>query len=137
VNRKIWHHYLLWEDFKAGMWRSVYGAERKQLLEKAIAFTGDHLLYGSYMRRVIKEWPLACEQNLTDPNINRLAWLGQAACCMAISCPEDITREAWGRLTQKQQDDADAQAEQCIEEWELNFARKNNLVYKQMAFAGL
>lgn len=135
--KKLWHHYLNWEDFKNGMWSSASGEKRKAFLNEAIEFTGNHEDYGSFMKFVIFLWPVACEQNITDPHINRKAWIGHAACSLAIGCPEDITREAWRYLTQEQQDLANEQAEIAIELWEDTHARKNNIVYKQMAFPGV
>lgn len=115
---KIWHHFEKWEDYQNGMWRVVSGNERRRYLSRAVEFTGDAKLYGSYMKRVVKEWKTACEHHLTDVGSNRKAWVGHAAACMAINCPEDITRQAWGYLSKKQQDDANAEAENAIREWE-------------------
>lgn len=98
------------------MWGSV--KDRKAWLQKAIEFTGDHDLYGSWMMKVADEWPFSCQHNLTKRDTNRKAWIGHAAVAMAIQCPEDIVREAWGYLTQKQQDDANAKAQLAIEYWE-------------------
>lgn len=120
---KIWHPYTAWEDWQNGMWRSSSNAERARLLRKAIKFTGDAKLYGSFMRRVIQEWPVACEHHLTDVNSNRKAWIGHAATCLAIQCPEDITRSAWGYLSKQQQDDANLEADLAIEAWEKIHAR--------------
>ena len=103
------------------MWRSVYGQERDLYLEKAIVFTGNARLYGRYMIKVVKEWPYACLHNLTNPSINRQAWIGHSACCIAIKCPEDITRLAWHTLTQKQQDDANSQADKAIAHFESKY----------------
>lgn len=115
---KIWHPYTDWEDYQNGMWRSVSGRARIRFLKEAVEFTGDAQLYGSFMRRVIREWPKACEHHLTDLNINRKAWIGHAAACLALQCPEEITRQAWGYLSEGQQDAANIQAEQAILEWE-------------------
>ncbi len=116
--KKIWHPYTLWEDYLNGMYRTVGGEERKQLLNVATEFTGNAELYGSQMLRVLHFWPIACEQNLSDIGINRRAWVGHAACCLATGCPEDITREAWASLTQLQQDEANAKADEAIRLWE-------------------
>ena len=116
--KRIWHHYLEWEDYQHGMWRDAGKSERPDLLKKAIEFTGDHKLYGSYMLKVIIEWPYSCEHNLTSKSTNRGAWVGHAAACLALSIPEDITREAWWMLTQEQRDLADAQADNAISLWE-------------------
>lgn len=123
--KRIYHPYHKWEEFSQGMWKTILGQKREMLLKEAIAFTGDAELYGSFMMRVIKEWPISCEQNLTCLDMNRKAWIGHAACCLAIGCPEDITRLAWHNLTQKQQDDANAKAQFAIETWEKNYSTEN------------
>lgn len=120
--RKIWHHYLKWEDYQNGMYRTLSGDEKREYLKTATDFTGNAELYGSWMLKVLEAWPVSCEQNLTDTGMNRRAWVGHAACCLATSCPEDITREAWGSLTQQQQDDANAKADQAIAIWESRYA---------------
>lgn len=100
------------------MWGKVPDGQRKKFLEDAILFTGNAQLYGKYMLRVAKEWPISCEQNLTDYSQNRRAWIGHAACALAMKCPEDIVREAWSYLSEKQQIAANAEADKAIEEWE-------------------
>jgi hypothetical protein len=54
--KKIWHHYLKWEDYQGGMWRLVSGKDREKYLDQAIEFTGDATKYGSFMSRVLTEW---------------------------------------------------------------------------------
>lgn len=116
--KRIWHHYRDWEEIDAGMWTMVSGAERRKLLPKAIKFTGDANIYGAAMLRVLKEWPKSCEHNLTDLSQNRKAWIGHAAACLEIGCPESVTREAWGHLSDEQRDAANARAAAAILEWE-------------------
>ena len=103
------------------MWRKVSKNEEDTLLKEAVTFTGDAPLYGYWMRQVIAEWPIACEHNLTDLSLNRKAWVGHAATQMAINCPEYITREAWGMLTEQQRIDANRQAQFAIEQWESGY----------------
>lgn len=106
----------MWEEVKSNMWGSV--KDRQAWLQKAIEFTGDHILYGKWMLLVADNWPFSCEQNLTKTDTNRKAWIGHAAVAMAIQCPEDIVRQAWGYLTKEQQDAANDQAKKAIEYWE-------------------
>ena len=120
--KRVYHNYRDWEEYHAGMWRILHGDEAKEYLDKAIAFTGDAELYGEWMLRVIEAWPISCEQHLTARSMNRQAWVGHAACCLAIGCPEEITRLAWHQLTQQQQDEANAKADAAIVAWEV---RKN------------
>ena len=121
---KMYHHYDQWEEHHAGMWRTISGANRIMLLSRAIRFTGDAKLYGEYMIKAVERWPVSCEQNLSCTNTNRQAWIGHAATCIAINCPEEITREAWHYLTQEQQDEANAMADTAIEYWESLNAHK-------------
>ncbi len=130
--KRIWHHYRIWEDYKAGMWRTVSGAEREEMLQDAIEFTGDAELYGSWMLKVIEQWPIACEQNLTDTGMNRKAWIGHAACCLATGIPEDITRSAWRELTELQQDTANAKAQEAIDLWEKRHEGKDSSLDSEM-----
>ena len=97
------------------MWGDVTNV--KEWLERAIAFTSDHELYGSYMFKVIAEWPVSCENALTDSFINQRAWIGHAASALAMNCPEHITRKAWKYLSDEQQFLANKQAERAIQSW--------------------
>ena len=117
VMKRIYHPYTMWEEVPAGMWANVPANEVTAHLARAIAFTGDAELYGAAMLRVIAEWPYSCEHSLTDENINRKAWIGHASTALAIGCPEHITRMAWGRLSQTQQDEANAKAQEAIDLW--------------------
>jgi hypothetical protein len=127
---RIYHHYEKWEEWHAGMWNGIPRDREPDMLTKAIEFTGNAELYGSYMMRAIDEWPVSCEQNLSNSSMNRLAWIGHAAACIAIGCPEHITRKAWGRLTQQQRDEANARAHTAVETW-LGRYRGNG---RQLAF---
>ncbi len=122
--KRMYHHYDKWEEIKAGMWRKIPEKERTTYLEKAIEFTGNAELYGSYMLRVLDEWPISCEQNLSNKTINRKAWIGHAASCLALDCPEDVTREAWHRLTEQQQDEANERARLAIIKWEKRIKKR-------------
>lgn len=124
---RVWHKIENWEEIEFGMWSDVY--DPVSYLAKAISFTSDHDLYGSYMIRVVNEWPISCENALTDRNLNRRAWIGHAACALAMGCPEDITRKAWGYLTSEQQEMANRQADGAIKLWEFNY-RKSKGIYQ-------
>jgi hypothetical protein len=96
------------------MWGAV--ENRAAWLQKAIEFTGNADLYGVWMLRVVDEWTVSCEHNLSKSGDKR-AWIGHAAVAMAIQCPEDIVRQAWAFLTEEQQTAANQKATEAIQAW--------------------
>ena len=111
------------------MWGGVQN--KAQSMDLAFEFTGDAKLYGSYMQRVIREWPVSCENALTDYFLNRKAWIGHAAVALALQIPEDITRAAWAKLTSEQQLLANKEASRAIQAWEYTYIKDRKL-YQDM-----
>lgn len=122
---RVYHKYTDWEEMQFNMWGTVN--DRAAMLDLAVKFTSNHVLYGSYMLRVVNEWHVSCENALTDNTINQKAWIGHAACALAINCPEDITRKAWGYLTNEQQKLANMQAEWAIRKWKESYSKSKQL----------
>lgn len=114
--KQYYRPYWTWEDWINGMWNK--SNDEEALLEKAIKFTSDHVIYGNAMREVINEWPNTMLNSLTNKSINRRAFLGHCAACYKINCPEYITRRAWKLLTEDQRVSADLEAEKTIKQWE-------------------
>lgn len=115
--KQIYHNYELWEDWINGMWSAVGKEQWEKMLPLAIEFTGNAELYGAAMLRVIQEWPISCEQNLTNASINKKAWIGHAACCLEFGWPEYIVRAAWKHLSERQQIEANKMAQRAISIW--------------------
>lgn len=114
--KRIYHHYNLWEDYHAGM----YGEDkrgRKKRVEKAAYILGTPEICKQAMEKVISEWRIATEYNLSNAEINRKAWLGQAACSCYANIHEDETREAWGLMTEQQRIKANQIAASIIKKW--------------------
>lgn len=120
MDRK-YHPYWVWEDYLNGMWRKPSSNDIELMLPVAIEFTGNHVLYGHWMKEVVNKWHIACEHNLTDLEQNRRAWIGHCAVCLAKDIPESITRMEWSFLSIDQQEKANSVADIAIELWE----RKN------------
>lgn len=123
--KQVWHVVSSWEEVAHNMWGDV--EDKKHSLDVAIGFTSDHKLYGSYMRRVCNEWPISCENALTDPHLNQKAWVGHAAVALAHNIPEDITRLAWAYLTDEQKHLANKEAERAIEAWKERYIESKGI----------
>lgn len=124
--KRRWHPFNRWEEIAHNMWGDV--SDHRAALQEAIEFTGNHKLYGRYMMRVVNEWPVSCENALTDRNLNRKAWIGHAACALAMRCPEDIVRKAWGFLTDGQRTLANKEAARAIRFWEITYCKDRSLL---------
>ena len=125
--KQKFHNYKNWEDYINGMWRKCEKEEEKEILHCAIEFTGDHERYGKAMLRVIEEWKITCEHNLTNESINQKAFIGHCAVCLELGIPEYITRIAWGYLTEDQRIKANLKAEQAIKIWKQKYKLENTL----------
>jgi len=101
--KQIFHHYLLWEDYKCGFYDNCSGSEKDEKIKKAIEMFNDEKLTDEYMGRVISEWKYSCEHNLTNESLNQIAYIGQAACCIYAKVPSTVTMEAWNLLSKKVQ----------------------------------
>lgn len=116
---QVYHPVQKWEEIAHNMWGRV--EDRAGYLQRAITFTSDHKRYGSYMQRVCREWPFSTENAFTDPYLNHRAWVGHAACALALNCPEDIVRQAWSHLTDEQKLLANQEASRAIADWRRSY----------------
>ena len=122
--KQVYKPYWKWECYNNGMWNKVDKLTEENMLKTAIEFTGNHILYGEQMRKVVYEWANTIEHHLTNKGINRRAFLGHCAVFYKLQIPEYIVRKAWKHLTDNQRILADNEAEKTIKEWELWYMRK-------------
>lgn len=114
--KQRFYHYTMWEDFQHGMYNEDKDGRQERVLGAIKVLTDSDLCY-EQMTRVTNEWRYATEQNLTNPNINHQAFLGQSACSIYAGIHEDETREAWGRMTPQQRYKANRIADRVYAEW--------------------
>lgn len=113
---RIFHHYNLWEDYHARMYDENKDGRKERVL-KAAYILGTPDICREAMEKVVAEWTIATEYNLSNAEINRKAWLGQAACSCYGGVHEDETREAWGIMTEAQRVEANRIAATIIKKW--------------------
>lgn len=118
---RIFHRYEYWECYKNGFFRNVSGKEKKELLQKVIDLFQDAEKTKEYMLKVVNDWNYSCEHNLTNLSLNRVAWLGQAACCLYANIPYSITMENWRNVSEDKRIIACKIAEEII----INYEFKN------------
>jgi hypothetical protein len=115
---RVFHHYERLEEFQEGMWRIVRGERRKGFIAAAANLMRDPQAFHSAMMAALEQWPLSCEHNLTAENVNRIAWLGHAGCCIGASSPEECTRLGWHTLSRDEQDEANRVAADVLKQWD-------------------
>jgi hypothetical protein len=115
--RRFWCAYTALEEYHAGMWRRISGEEAQlRAVAAAVALLRDRARFAQAILRVLVEWPTSCRAEFTSPG-NHLAWLGQAACCLAVGVPEDLTRRAWWKLSEEDREAANIIARKALEVW--------------------
>ena len=114
---KIWHPWPSWECFKAGFYGPYpEGVNKASGEAKYGEFFRVPGLFEASLRRVLEEWPNSCEHNLTSASLNKIAWGGQAAACIAWGIPAEC-RAGYRLLTKEEQKAADEISERLIREW--------------------
>jgi hypothetical protein len=115
---RIYHTWDKWECFPAGFYgkRPPGGMTTTEAEEFYRDFLIDLSLFESALKRVISEWRCSCEHYLTNPNMNRIAWLGQASVCIHNGIPACF-RGGYNLLTEEQKGAADAMALKYMNVW--------------------
>lgn len=121
--KQIYHPYWLWEDWKNGFYNSFSVSEKKVKSKEIINLFKDPEKTEYYMNKVIKDWKYSCEQNLTNIQMNRVAWLGQSACLLHSNSPSELTMDTWKYVPLKYQKIANKIAEKIIKNYVENLSK--------------
>jgi len=115
--KRIYHPYWLWEDYKNGLYDNCSGAIKEQKKDKCLEMFNSFDLTKEFMYRVVNEWKYSCEHNLTNESLNKIAYIGQSACCLYDSIPNTITMECWSLLSQEVKERSNILAQEVLDYW--------------------
>ena len=115
---RIYHPWDKWEDHKHGLYDNVSGKVRDDLEKKVFYLFENESVCREFMFRVVNEWRDSCEHNLTNNSMNRIAYIGQSACCLYGGVPATITMDCWSSLDKSVRDRADEIAKEVLSFWE-------------------
>lgn len=118
---RVFHRYEKWECFNDGFFSNSID-DKENLKQHVVELFTDPAETEKQMNLVIDKWPHSCEHNLSNPSMNRIAWLGQAACCLYAEVPFKITMEAWSMVPKEFRDIADSIADKTIKKYLSNHA---------------
>jgi hypothetical protein len=117
--KRYYHTWDKWECFRAGFFDKK--PRNKEMTddearEAYAAFLRDVPKFKETMKLVLDEWPYSCEHNLSNENMNRIAWLGQSAACYALGIPA-MFRGGFNLLTKEEQEAANTAALEVLNRW--------------------
>jgi len=115
--KRIYHPYWLWEDFSHGFYDNCSGSIKQEKIQKCIEMFNSEQLTRENMFKVVNGWKYSCEHNLTNESMNKIAYIGQGACCIYAKIPNTITMECWSLLTKEAQDRSNIIAKEALESW--------------------
>ena len=114
---RIFHTYDKWECYKAGFYETTKrGMTRNQCEIAYRDFLKNTKKFAETLERIIVEWEHSCEHYLTNTEMNRIAYLGQAACCYSLGIPA-IYRGGFNLLTEEEQREANETALIYLNKW--------------------
>ncbi len=114
---RILHTWEKWECYPAGFYENKKeGLTKEQCEEEYRSFLSDIPRFEKALERVIIEWKNSCEHYLTNENMNRVAWLGQASLCIETGIPSCF-RGGFMLLTEEQQSAANNTALAALNRW--------------------
>lgn len=116
--KRIYHTWEKWECYPAGFYedKAPDGMEAAEATAKYAEFLRDLPRFEAALSHVTTHWKYSCEHYLSNENMNRIAWLGQAAMCHATRVPAAY-RGGFNRLTKAQQAAANAMALKWLNAW--------------------
>jgi hypothetical protein len=124
--KQIYHPYHLWEDYKSGFYNNCSGEQKKTYIQGCLNLFNNKGITEKYMSLVIENWFYSCQHNLTNPSVNKIAYIGQAACCIYCGAPNTTTMQAWNMLDKEVQERSNNIAQKYLNIW------NNNLNNRQL-----
>jgi hypothetical protein len=132
--KRIYHTWEKWECYPAGFYENKPSDKTKthdECQEIYRSLLSDLDRFEEALKRVLSDWPNSCEHYLSNENMNRIAWLGQASLCISEGIPA-IYRGGLNMLTEDQQLAANLMALKYLNVW-LSSRGEETLTLEQAA----
>lgn len=116
--KRVYHTWDKWECYPAGFYEDTPPDDMtaKDATRAYGEFLRDIPRFEAALERVITEWRNSCEHYLSNENMNRIAWLGQASMCIATRVPSCF-RSGYHLLSDAEKKAADAAALRALNRW--------------------
>ncbi len=116
-NGRIFHEWQHWECYEAGFYATtVPGKSRQECEEEYAIFLSNEDKFRKAAFGVIRNWEKSCEHYLSNQQMNRIAWIGQAAAAYELNLPATY-RGGFTLMTKEQQEAANKIALEALNQW--------------------
>lgn len=116
--KRIFHPWNLWEDYRYNFYGGMTDNFKKDNSRQLYAgLLQDLDRFEAALKVIITEWRYSCEHNLSNVSMNRIAYLGQAACALVYNVPSSISMSGYNLLTDDQKQAADNMAQKYLDIW--------------------
>ena len=115
---RVYHTWDKWECYRAGFYatKPPHGMTADDAEQKYAELLADENEFKAVCFKIINEWVNSCEHYLTNENMNRIAWMGQAALAYKYRIPHHY-RGGYHLLPEQAQKRADEIALEAINAW--------------------
>lgn len=117
--KRIYHTWDKWECYPAGFYENkpINKELTEEQCKQAYAdFLSNSQQFEEGMQKVLSQWKNSCEHYLTNENMNRIAWLGQASMCLVNGIPSYFCGGFY-LLSEEQQEAANQLALRYLNIW--------------------
>lgn len=114
---RVYHPWSKWEDYQHNFYGGVMEYQKDNSLQTYANMLKDLPKFEAALQVIIRDWPYSCEHNLTNDAMNRIAYLGQAACALLYNVPHNVSMGGYNLLTPEEQKAADKMAKKYLDMW--------------------
>lgn len=114
---RIFHPWDKWEDYRHNFYGGVCEYKQDKSLEIYAALLKNLNEFETALKIITNEWKYSCEHNLSNENMNRIAYLGQAANALVYKVPHNVSMGAYNLLSLTEQEKANQLAEKYLNLW--------------------
>ena len=124
--KRIWYSYDKWEDWKSGLYLNKKPDNeiiaRSSLYE---LFSNQDLFFHSGIK-MMHDWKISTDYNLSNTTSNRKSYLGQAIACYLYGYSMSFTAKVFTELDKKDQLESNKTAEKLIRFYEEKIYNENH-----------
>lgn len=118
--KRMYHSWDKWEDYKYGFYDGKIKS-KENMINNCKGLFQNLNLFEECLKTIILNWKFSCEHNLSNPGLNKVAYLGQAACALKFEAPNSVSRIGYNILSEKEKNEADKLAMNYLKKWESKY----------------